>query len=184
MCKQGKIYYPDNFGIINYQGIFLSIPQVNRGQSSPFTYLETTVKFNEWYLLFSKAQREENTFLAEAFMLFSIFRDISIAANGFSPMLYIFGIAGTAKSTIFIHINYIFGADGKSMGISLKGRNTEPAFVAKLEQRHNGFQFGDEYKPNHVLTPLFQASYDNKAYSKMNMASSLHLETTDLVPAP
>lgn len=182
VCKQGKIYYPDSFGIINYKGIYLSVPQVNRGQSSPFTYQETGVLFNEWYLLFSKAQREEITFLATSFLLFSIFRDIGISVNGFSPMLYIFGIAGTAKSTLFIHLNYVFGVDGKSMGINLKGRNTEPAFVAKIEQRYNGFQFGDEYKPNHPLTPLFQASYDNKAYSKMNMASTSYLDTTDLVP--
>lgn len=182
VTKMGEVLYPDSFGIIKYQDIYLSVPQVNRGQVSPFTYVENHVSFDDWYSLFSKAQREEMTFLSTSFMLFSLFRDIGINENGFSPMLYIYGIAGTAKSTLFLHLNYIFGADGKAMGVNLKGRNTEPAFVAKIEQRHNGYQFGDEYKPNHPLTPLFQASYDNKAYSKMNMASKGYLDTTDLVP--
>ncbi|MER0439740.1 BT4734/BF3469 family protein [Emticicia sp. W12TSBA100-4] len=182
ITKTGEILHPDSFGILKYQDIYLSVPQVNRGQVSPFTYVDNHVTFDEWYLLFSKAQREEMTFLSTSFMLFSLFRDIGIKENGFSPMLYIYGIAGTAKSTLFLHLNYIFGTDGKAMGVNLKGRNTEPAFVAKIEQRHNGYQFGDEYKPNHPLTPLFQASYDNKAYSKMNMSSKGYLDTTDLVP--
>lgn len=182
ISKKGDILHPDEFGIIRYQDIYLSVPQVNRGQSSPFNYVDNQVSFNEWYLLFSKAQREEMTFLSTSFMLFSLFRDIGIKENSFSPMLYIYGIAGTAKSTLFVHLNYIFGADGKAMGVNLKGKNTEAAFVAKIEQRHNGYQFGDEYLPNHALTSLFQASYDNKAYSKMNMSSRSYLDTTDLVP--
>jgi len=182
ISKKGDILHPDEFGIIRYQDIYLSVPQVNKGQLSPFNYVENQVSFNEWYLLFSKAQREEMTFLSTAFMLFSLFRDIGIKENSFSPMLYIYGIAGTAKSTLFVHLNYIFGADGKAMGVNLKGKNTEAAFVAKIEQRHNGYQFGDEYLPNHALTSLFQASYDNKAYSKMNMSSRSYLDTTDLVP--
>ena len=182
ITKNGEILYPDSFGIIQYKDTYLSIPQINRGHASPFNYVDNNIKFNHWYLLFSKAQREEMTFLSTSFMLFSLFRDIGIKENGFSPMLYIYGIAGTAKSTLFLHLNYIFGSEGKAMGVNLKGKNTEAAFVAKIEQRHNGYQFGDEYLPNHSLTPLFQASYDNKAYSKMNMASKSYLDTTDLVP--
>jgi VirE N-terminal domain/Primase C terminal 2 (PriCT-2) len=183
ITKKGEILYPDKFSIIQYNNKYLSIPQVNKGQSSPFKYIDNQSRFNDWYLLFAKAQREEITFLAASFMLFSIFRDIAIDENNFSPMLYIYGIAGTAKSTIFTHMNYIFGADGKAMSLNLKGRNTEPAFLSKMEQRYNGFQFGDEYKPNHVLTPLFQATYDNKGYSKMKMDhSSSSFDTIDLVP--
>ena len=183
VTKKGEILYPDKFSIIQYNNRYLSVPQVNKGQTSPFKYVDNQSKFNDWYLLFAKAQREEITFLAASFMLFSIFRDIAIDENNFSPMLYIYGIAGTAKSTIFTHMNYIFGADGKAMSINLKGRNTEPAFLSKMEQRYNGFQFGDEYKPNHILTPLFQATYDNKGYSKMKMDhSSSNFDTIDLVP--
>jgi VirE N-terminal domain/Primase C terminal 2 (PriCT-2) len=183
VTKKGEILYPDKFSIIQYNNRYLSVPQVNKGQSSPFKYVDNQSKFNDWYLLFAKAQREEITFLSASFMLFSIFRDIAIDENNFSPMLYIYGIAGTAKSTIFTHMNYVFGADGKAMSINLKGRNTEPAFLSKMEQRYNGFQFGDEYKPNHVLTPLFQATYDNKGYSKMKMDhSSSSFDTIDLVP--
>jgi hypothetical protein len=182
ISKESQTLRPDKFGIIKYQDRHFSMPQVNRGQDSPFTFIDNTLSFNKWYKTFETAQREEMTFLSASFLLFSLFRDIGIKENGFSPMLYIYGIAGTAKSTLFNHMNYVFGSDGKSMGINLKGKNTEAAFVAKIEQRFNGYQFGDEYVPNHPLTSLFQASYDNKAYSKMNMSSKNYLDTTDLVP--
>ena len=182
ISKESQTLRPDKFGIIKYQGKHFSMPQVNRGQDSPFTFIDNKLSFNTWYRCFSTAQREEMTFLSASFLLFSLFRDVGIKENGFSPMLYIYGIAGTAKSTLFNHMNYVFGSDGKSMGINLKGKNTEAAFVAKIEQRFNGYQFGDEYVPNHPLTSLFQASYDNKAYSKMNMSSKNYLDTTDLVP--
>ncbi len=183
ISKKGQILYPNNFGIIEYNNLYFSLPKINKGVESPFSYIKNDITFNAWYLLFEKAQRDQMTFLSASFLLFSIFRDIGIKVNNFSPMLYIYGIAGTAKSTLFVHLNYIFGSEGKSMGINLKGKNTEPAFLAKIEQRYNGFQFGDEYKPQHTLTPLFQASYDNKGYSKMNMnANANYLETIDLVP--
>lgn len=182
ISKEGKILHPDKFGIIKYKDKYLSLPQINKGFDSPFTFIDNKVTFNEWYRSFSKAQSEEMTFLSASFLLFSLFRDTGIEANSFSPILFVTGLPGTAKSTLFYHMNYVFGADGKAMTINLKGKNTEAAFVAKIEQRHNGYQFGDEYFPNHPLTPLFQASYDNKAYSKMNMNSKSHLDTTDLVP--
>ncbi len=158
------------------------MPQVNKSEDSPFKYAENQVSFNEWYKLFAKAQKQELAFLGASFMLFSIFRDVAIQVCNFSPMLFLTGIAGTNKSTFFKHLNYVFGSDGQAMGINLKGRNSEAGFTSKLEQRYNGFLFGDEYIPNHNLTPLFQASYDNKAYTKSNMNSKMIYDTIDLVP--
>lgn len=182
ITKTGEILYPDNLGMLKFKEFYFSLPQINKNQASPFTYIENDVKFNDWYLLFSKAQREEITFLATSFFLFSLFRDIGIQANSFSPMLFIYGIAGTAKSTVFIHLNYLFGQNGKEMGVNLKGRNSEAGFNAKSEQRSNGLLFADEYMPNHPLTPALQGFYDNKGYSKMNLNSNTHLDTLDLTP--
>jgi hypothetical protein len=182
ISKQGKIYYPDRFGIIDYNGMFVSMPQVNKNEDSPFKYSDNLVTFNEWFRLFAFAQKHELAFLGASFMLFSIFRDVAIQSCNFSPMLFLTGIAGTNKSTFFKHLNFIFGTDGQAMGINLKGRNSEAGFTAKLEQRYCGFIFGDEYIPNHNLTPLFQASYDNKAYTKSNMNSKMIFDTIDLVP--
>lgn len=182
ISKQGDIFYPDQFGIINYHGIYVSMPQVNKNEDSPFKYVDNPVRFNDWFLLFAKAQKHELAFLGASFMLFSIFRDVAIQACNFSPMLFLTGIAGTNKSTFFKHLNYIFGIDGQAMGINLKGRNSEAGFTSKLEQRYCGFLFGDEYTPNHNLTPIFQASYDNKAYTKSNINSKMLFDTIDLVP--
>jgi hypothetical protein len=182
ISKHGKIYSPDRFGIIDYQGTFVSMPQVNKNDDSPYKYVENVVGFNEWFQLFAAAQKHELAFLGASFMLFSIFRDVAVQTCNFSPMLFLTGIAGTNKSTFFKHLNYIFGTDGQAMGINLKGRNSEAGFTSKLEQRYCGFIFGDEYTPNHNLTPIFQASYDNKAYTKSNMNSKLIYDTIDLVP--
>jgi VirE N-terminal domain/Primase C terminal 2 (PriCT-2) len=182
ITKSGEILYPDNLGMLKFKEYYFSLPQINKNQISPFGYIENNVKFNDWYLLFSKAQREEITFLATSFFLFSLFRDIGIKSNSFSPMLFIYGIAGTAKSTVYIHLNYLFGQNGKEMGVNLKGRNSEAGFNAKSEQRSNGLLFADEYMPNHPLTPALQGFYDNKGYSKMNMNSNSHLDTIDLTP--
>jgi VirE N-terminal domain/Primase C terminal 2 (PriCT-2) len=182
ITKTGEILYPDNLGMLKFKDYYYSLPQINKYQNSPFNYIDNDVMYNRWYSLFSLSQREEVTFLAASFFLFSLFRDVGIKVNSFSPMLFISGIAGTSKSTVFIHLNYLFGANGKEMGINLKGRNSEAGFNAKAEQRSNGFLFADEYVPNHPLTPVLQGFYDNKGYSKMNMNSKSHLDTIDLVP--
>lgn len=182
ISKSGSILRPDIHGIINFDDQYYKLPNYQKGAPSAFEYSENEVTFNDWFQLFSQAQGEYISFLAASFLLFSIFRDIGVKVNNFSPMLFVSGVAGSGKSTTFIHLNYIFGTDGKGMTVNLKGKNTEAAVVAKMEQRYNGFQFGDEYYPNHPLTPLFQASFDNKAYSKLNQFSENYIDTIDLVP--
>ena len=182
ISKTGGLLRPDIHGIINYDNQYYKLPNYQKGVTSAFEYSENEVSFNEWFQLFSQAQGEYISFLAASFLLFSIFRDVGVRINNFSPMLFISGVAGSGKSTTFIHLNYVFGTDGKGMTVNLKGKNTEAAVVAKMEQRYNGFQFGDEYYPNHPLTPLFQASFDNKAYSKLNQFSENYIDTIDLVP--
>lgn len=182
ISKTGSLLKPDIHGIINFDDQYYKLPNYQKGALSAFEYSENEVTFNDWFQLFSLAQGEYISFLAASFLLFSIFRDIGVKINNFSPMLFISGVAGSGKSTTFIHLNYVFGTDGKGMTVNLKGKNTEAAVVAKMEQRYNGFQFGDEYYPNHPLTPLFQASFDNKAYSKLNQFSENYIDTIDLVP--
>jgi hypothetical protein len=76
ISKEGQTLIPDKFGIIKYREKYFSMPQVNRGQDSPFTFIDNTLCFNTWYRSFSTAQREEMTFLSASFLLFSLFRDI------------------------------------------------------------------------------------------------------------
>ncbi|GGB83244.1 BT4734/BF3469 family protein [Dyadobacter sediminis] len=182
ISKAGEILRPDIHGVINYDDQYFKLPNFQKGIPSAFEYSENKVTFNDWFELFSNAQGEYIGFLTASFLLFSIFRDVGIKANNFSPILFITGVAGSGKSTTFIHLNYVFGTDGKGMTVNLKGKNTEAAVVAKMEQRYNGFQFADDYYPNHPLTPLFQASFDNKAYSKLNQFSENHIDTIDLIP--
>lgn len=179
--KKGEILTPDEFGIISYQNHHLSMPTIGKGKQPLYLHTDNKINFNRWYNLFKEAQREELTFISASWLINSVFRDLAIKYKGFSPILFITGIAGTAKSTIFRHLNYWFAPETKELEMNIKGKNTNAAFTAKVEQRYNGNLFCDEYYPDHPLEDAFQASYDNKAYSKMDMAKN-GLETLDLIP--
>ncbi len=181
ITKTGELLKPDDFGIITYKNFNLSMPQIGKNKQPLYFYTENDIDFNRWYMLLKDAQREEMTFIAVSWLLNTIFRDLAIKYKGFSPILFITGIAGTAKSTIFRHMNYLFAPDIKELEMNIKGKNTNAAFTAKVEQRTNGYLFADEYYPAHPLEDAFQASYDNKAYSKMDMGKG-GLETLDLIP--
>jgi len=182
ISKKGEVIYPDQFGIISYNSQNISIPTLSKKNNNLYYFSEYRYSFNEWYSLLSTAQREDIAFISASWLINTIFRDIAIENCGFSPILFITGIAGTAKSTIFRHMNYLFTQDAKDLEINIKGKNTNAAFTAKIEQRNNGFLFADEYYPNHPLEDAFQASYDNKGYSKMDSSNSGMLETIDMIP--
>ncbi|AXE16699.1 DUF927 domain-containing protein [Runella rosea] len=174
----GQIISPDEFGIVSYQDWCISIPRTNTNKRHRFTLSAHPIKFNDWFNLFQGAHLKENAFLPACFYIMSLFRDIAVYQNGFSPILYAKGPAGTGKSSIIRSLTYLFGF--KQDDINLKSKNTDAALIKLMSQSSNTCLWMDEFVNNLPQEGLLQAAYDNTGYHKTAESSRNKTETESI----
>ncbi|WP_409049709.1 DUF6371 domain-containing protein [Runella sp. MFBS21] len=176
----GQLISPDEFGIVTYNEWSISIPRTNTNKRHRFTLSDHPIKFNHWFNLFQGAHLKENAFLPACFYIMSLFRDIAVFQNGFSPILYAKGPAGTGKSSIIRSLTYLFGF--KQDDINLKSKNTDAALIKLMSQSSNTCLWMDEFVNNLPQEGLLQAAYDNTGYHKTaeNSRSKTETESIDI----
>ena len=178
VTPQGQLISPDEFGIVSYLDWCISIPRTNSNKRHRFTLSDHSIKFNDWFNLFQGAHLKENAFLPACFYIMSLFRDIVVFQNGFSPILYAKGPAGTGKSSIIRSLTYLFGF--KQDDINLKSKNTDAALIKLMSQSSNTCLWMDEFVNNLPQEGLLQAAYDNTGYHKTAENSRNKTETESI----
>ena len=174
--KDGKKLAANEFNIVESLPHHLCAPTAPKRGNHQFTLTDHAITFNEWYCTYCDAHEYENAFLAACFYIMSLFRDITISHNSFSPILYVKGRAGSGKSSIVRSLTNLFGFTQDL--INLKTKNTGAALVKLMSQASNALIWMDEFYNDFEFEGVLQAAYDNAGYHLSTGVGTR--ETTDI----
>lgn len=179
-CRD-KLLIPDDFGIINTEKHYLSIPKSKPAMKRRHELTNYVVDVNNFVDLYASAHTAELGFIPLCFYVFSLFRDIAISHKNFSPILFLKGGAGTGKSSMIRVLTAAFGR--KQEGVNLKNKNTEAALVKIMSQMSNGINWFDEYHNEFPYEGILQAAYDNDGYHRSSDTNSIDTNSVDIYSA-
>ena len=179
--KAYKILKPDEFGMVQTDKHFLSMPNVKKNSREAFTITDFQITFDEWYLIYSQAHTPQHAFIAACWKIMSLFRDIALRHQSFSPILFFKGGAGTGKSSIIRSLTCLNGYPPKE--INLKGKNSEPGIIRTMSASSNSVIWMDEFVNQHPFEGILQAAYDNAGQVKASGSSGLELDNVELKSA-
>lgn len=162
--KTNEMMAPDSFGIVQANGLHLSIPQQAKQRQLRYTLTDQSISFAKFWNLYATCHLYENAFVPVCFYIFSLFRDIGLKHKNFSPILFLKGGAGTGKSSMVRILTAAFGR--KQEGVNLKSKNTDAALVKLMSQTSNSIIWFDEFHNELPNEGLLQAAYDNDGYHK------------------
>lgn len=173
--KEGKIYSPDKFGLIEFNEKSYFMPYVesisgmeNDDLANSFTYEEhKELTFNKWFAIFHRAYRE-HAILGACFFICSLFRDIIFHEAKFMPILFAKGAAGSGKSSFARFLTALFGQPQGE--ITLRGNSTKKALTRKMSQKSNAILWLDEFKNDleEKLKDNLVSFYDGGGYERAN----------------
>ncbi len=168
--KGKEVYYPDNFNMVDIDGVTICLPDVDNTKREPFTFIKNEkLTFNYFYTELITAYSESEVQLAVFFFVSSFFRDIAIEVTAASPLLFFNGPAGTGKTTILRLLTCLFGYQQKE--VNLKALNTQPAVQDSMTTLSNAVMLFDEYKPGQNTDAPFQSSYDDQSRLKKDLSN-------------
>ncbi len=121
------------------------------------------LNFNQYASLFIKAYGL-NAHIGISFLISSLFRDIIIKETNFFPYLFLFGQAGTGKSTYIDLLTRVFG--DKDIGEPIK-TSSPKGIGRKMSQKNNCIVFLKEYTNtiSDDMINFFKNAYDGVAYT-------------------
>lgn len=169
VCRyDGKVLEVDNIGMI-------SNPETNKKYYLPafglahkddqdyegerkFLFVKGKLHFDEWAKLYSEAFKS-NGEIAILFLILSLFWDVVFREVGFFPFLFLFGAAGTGKTTMVENLLRIFGRD--YIGIPLNNA-TQVALSRTIASRNNSIFYLKEYttETDEANQDLILTAYD------------------------
>lgn len=176
----GEIVEPDENNIIHTNGKHVVLPSLNDDLDDRFILTPAPMSFNQWYELYVKAYLWDNAFLPVCFYLTSLFRDVALAHKKIAPLLYVYGVAGTGKSSVLRSLTNLFGREQPE--INLKADNTDAVVPKMLSIVSNGLVQFDEMTDDSKFQGMFQASYDNigRMRTPDNARGKLDFESIDV----
>lgn len=168
--KDKKVYYPDQFGIVDIEGNSYFMPTTIQkticSNLQRYTYSDTnTITFNDWFkLLFSGW--DKRAVLPVCFAIMSVFRDIVDRNSLFIPVLYVKGEKGSGKSTLISNLTKMWGVKQKTK--SLIQQNTPKSISRNMSQVVASMIWYDEYKNRmpEDFKNLPQFIYDKGGYER------------------
>ena len=107
----------------------------------------------------------------------ALFRDLIIKKLGFFPYLFVFGEAGTGKTTL---INFLLSFFGKDIqGVSVSGGSSTKGIARSFSQRRNGVIYLKEYTNNtdKEFDSLLKVVYDGQTYTTAQTDNSNETNT-------
>ena len=148
----GNFVESDTFGMVTHNGQSYFLPafskmayQEDYANERKFIYQKSNLNFAEWSSLFCEVYKEKNNGrLALLFIISTLFSDIVFSRLRFFPMLNLFGVPGSGKTTLGYSVTYMFGKKTEPVGLGNAG--TTKGFVRKFGQVNNGIVWLDEYK--------------------------------------
>ncbi|MDQ1089018.1 DUF6371 domain-containing protein [Siphonobacter sp. SORGH_AS_1065] len=155
----GQVIEPDENNIIHTNDMHVVLPSLNDDIDDRFILTPPPISFNQWFEIYVKAYLWDNAFLPVCFYLTSLFRDIALSHNKIAPLLYVYGVAGTGKSSVLRSLTNLFGKEQPE--INLKADNTDAVVPKMISLVSNGLVQFDEMTDDSKFQGMFQASYDN-----------------------
>lgn len=178
----GKQREYNEFGVVEIGSInFLSeaknkrVAQLRTDNNNPyendlyFIYKESRIKFTAWATMISKVYTDEKAWIAVAFSVATIYRDIILNFTKL-PHLHCYGEKGSGKSAFAESIFHLFFAGTDSDGklykpYNLTGGGTPYSFHNRLERFRGCPQVLNEYDDTNILPEFFdaiKASFDGE----------------------
>ncbi|WP_309711364.1 DUF6371 domain-containing protein [Siphonobacter sp. SORGH_AS_0500] len=155
----GQVVEPDDNNIIHTNDLHVVLPSLNDDIDDRFVLTQSPISFDQWFDLYVKAYLWDNAFLPVCFYLTSLFRDIALSHKKIAPLLYVYGVAGTGKSSVLRSLTNLFGKEQPE--INLKADNTDAVVPKMISLVSNGLVQFDEMTDDSKFQGMFQASYDN-----------------------
>jgi hypothetical protein len=176
----GKFTSINRFGIVNTQKERLFIPALseiykeNEGYVAHrrFVFNKASIDMREFANLINTAYNE-NGVTGFLFALSAIFSDIIFRDIGFFPILFLYGTAGSGKTSF---ANFLLGLFGDPQNpISLSGYSSGKAVLRKLSQYSNALVFLNEYRSDNagknddlIVNIYDRVSYETASFSNDN----------------
>jgi Bifunctional DNA primase/polymerase, N-terminal len=191
----GTAFLPiDDFGIVEVGEVRYFIPvfsAIYKGDEGMFQHERkfvhspaSVVKFERWARLFCDAFSEnENGRIGLMFVCASLFRTFIAAHANFFPMLFLFGMKGTGKSTFRDSMLSLFGQPQDT--VSLGGASSAKGYNRRLGQRRDALQVFEEYK-NNITSPLIEmlkGVYDLIGYERAQTTNDNRTHHTPVLSA-
>jgi hypothetical protein len=191
----GTTFRPINeFGIVEVGGVRYFIPvfsAIYKGDEGLFQHerrfihnADSVVTFQHWARLFCEAYSEnENGRIGVMFMCASLFRTFIAAHANFFPMLFLFGMKGTGKSTFRDSMLSLFGQPQDT--ISLGSASSSKGYNRRLGQRCDALQVFEEYKNNisSQLIEMLKGVYDLIGYERAQTTNDNKTHHTPVLSA-
>jgi len=178
IIRQRKFAGINKFGIVKVNEERLFIPPMSEiymddeGYSSErrFIYKSSVITTSEFSSLIQQAYGV-NGIIGLLFTIGSIFSDIIARELDFFPLLFLYGTAGSGKTSF---ANFFLGFFGEPQNpISLSGHSTGKAMMRKLSQYNNAMIFLNEYKPDIAgkIDDMIVNIYDRVGYDRALMTN-------------
>ncbi len=191
----GTAFLPiDDFGIVEVGGVRYFIPVFSAIYNSDEGMFQherkfvhspaSVVTFERWARLFCDAFSEnENGRIGLMFVCASLFRTFIAAHANFFPMLFLFGMKGTGKSTFRDSMLSLFGQPQDT--VSLGSASSPKGYNRRLGQRRDTLQVFEEYK-NNIALPLIEmlkGVYDLIGYERAQTTNDNRTHHTPVLSA-
>jgi len=191
----GSDFLPvDEFGIVEIGGERYFIPvfsSIYNGDEGMFQHEkkfihnpDSAVTFTKWADLFCRAFSEnENGRIGVMFACMAAFRTIVADHTNFVPLLFLFGMKGTGKSTFRDAILSLFGQPQDA--VSLGSASSPKGFNRRLGQRRDAVMVFEEYK-NSIppqLIEMLKSVYDLIGYERAQTTNDNRTHHTPVLSA-
>ena len=166
--KHGILLRNDNY----YYLPAFSYNNLNNAEYSDmrnFVFKPGNLFFKDYVSLMKKAFGLK-AIIGISYLISSLFRDIIIKETGFFPFLFLFGPAGTGKSSFIEILTRLFGEH--DAGCPIKG--STPKYIGrKSSQKKNSLLYLKEYNNNidNEMINFFKNAYDGVAYGIANKST-------------
>lgn len=189
----GNDFQPVNeFGIVEaggkrwfipaYSSIYGDNPGMWTHERKMIHNAESTVTFEQWSALFCRAFSEnDNGRVGVVFACASLFRTLISGHTNFFPLLFLFGMPKTGKSTFRDAILHLWGTPMEAIGLG--NSNTAKGYSRRLAQRTDAVQVFEEYK-NTIppqLIEMLKNVYDLIGYERSQTSNDNRTHHTSVL---
>ncbi|MEO6038443.1 MAG: hypothetical protein ABIQ93_08520 [Saprospiraceae bacterium] len=189
----GKTFLPVNdFGIVeaNQQQYFIPVfSSIYHGNEGLFQHERkfihdpaSSISFEQWASLFCRAFSEnENGRIGVMFMCATVYRTAISNHTNFFPLLFLFGMKGTGKSTFRDSMLSLFGQPQDA--VSLGSASSPKGFNRRLGQRRDALIVFEEYK-NGIqpqLIEMLKSAYDLIGYERAQTTNDNRTHNTPVL---
>jgi hypothetical protein len=174
--KNNEIIRPDELGILYDNDSVYYLPAssnaaiLNKTELSniDFYFKEGNLNFEAWSSLIYKAYGLKGV-IGICFLINSLFRDFIFNEIGFFPFLYLYGEAGTGKTSFISFIINVFNSSQGDKGHSLNNSNIK-GLARSLAQYKNYIVYFKEYSQavDNEILELLKTGYDGSGYTRAN----------------